>query len=110
VNGGAVRDVLQGIESRSPGAAVYVGSGGHGSTFGNYFGRDLSFVDAEFLEEDVASSLAVGNSGVRGPRVLDLSHPGDLQIFKSAEALAKEPGQDHIFTIRAWCFSSRSCL
>lgn len=104
----AVRKLLQEIETKYPGAAAYVGSGGHGGEFGSYFAHDLSMVESEFLMQDVASVQSLEQIGIG--RVLDLAEPADLAIFQNAERMALQPGQTDVFTIRAWCFSQRSRL
>jgi RHS repeat-associated protein len=102
----AVRKIMQEIESKYPGAAVYIGSGGHGNRFGSFFAKHPAFVEHSFFLEDVESIRALRELGVG--KVLDLSKPGQLNLFRNAEKMARTAGQDHVFTIRAWCFSSRS--
>lgn len=104
----AVRKLLTDIETKNPGAGVYVGSGGHGGTYGSYFGSDLSMAESDFLLEDIESVRSLQQIGVG--RVLDLAQPAELQLFRNAERMALQPGQTDIFTIRAWCFSSRTRL
>lgn len=108
VEAASVRELLLDIDAKYPGAAVYVGSGGHGNRFGSFFARHTSLIDRSFIAEDIESIRALREIGIG--EVLDLSKPAQLGLFRNAEQMAKTAGQDHIFTIRAWCFSSRSTL
>lgn len=104
--GNVVETVLKRIEKMSQGAAIYVGSGGHGDKKGNSFVTNPRLKETNFYKDDAATIQALKDLGIG--RVLDLSDPKDLKIFKEAEAMAKEPGQTHIYTLRAWCYSLRS--
>ena len=104
----SVRALARYIQIKNPGAAVYVGSGGHGGTFGSYFGRHSTMIEEEFLAQDIKTMGRLQNLGVG--KVLNLATPSELQIFQNAEAMAMQAGQSHIFTIRAWCFSCRTRL
>jgi hypothetical protein len=101
-----VAQTLKEIDASKPGAAIYVGSGGHGTSGGQSFVTEKRLLEPRFYAEDAATVKSLQEIGIG--RVLDLSNPVDVQIFKNAERMALEPGQDAVFTIRAWCFSSRT--
>ncbi|HJV02573.1 MAG TPA: hypothetical protein VJ752_18710 [Burkholderiaceae bacterium] len=107
-NARVVARTLTEIDARKPGAAIYVGSGGHGEWDGRSFVTDPSLRVPRFYKEDQVTVKSLQEIGIG--KVLDLSNPAEAQIFKNAEQMALEPGQDAIFTVRAWCFSSRSCF
>ncbi|MBC7705498.1 MAG: hypothetical protein H7274_16325 [Rhodoferax sp.] len=107
-NADVVAKILREIDASKPGAAIYVGSGGHGGPTGVSFVTNPRLRDLSFYAEDQVTVKSLQEIGIG--RVLDLSNPAEVQIFKNAEQMALEPGQDAVFTLRAWCFSSRSCF
>jgi hypothetical protein len=107
-NARVVAKTLREIDASKPGAAIYVGSGGHGEPTGGSFVTNPRLRDPSFYAEDQVTVKSLQEIGIG--RVLDLSNPAEAQIFKNAEQMALEPGQDAVFTVRAWCFSSRSCF
>ena len=104
----AIKQVAQQLETKNPGAAVYIGSGGHGTGAGTSFISDANLVDRKFIIQDQASLKSLQDLGVG--KVLDLTDPVQLQIFKNAEQMSLVPGQDTVFTIRGWCYSARTGL
>lgn len=107
-NARVVAKTLREIDASKPGAAIYVGSGGHGEPTGVSFVTDKSLLEPRFYAQDQVTVKSLQEIGIG--KVLDLSNPAEAQIFKNAEQMALEPGQDAVFTVRAWCFSSRSCF
>ena len=96
----------QKILSNNPHAAIYIATGGHGNAEGISFITSAKIGSADFVRADFDTSASLGNMELKKYiRVLNVSDPKQLKIFKEAERMALEPGQDHIYTIRSYCYS-----
>lgn len=92
------------LDTRFPGADIYVATGGHALPGGQSFVTDFSLRNSRFLQQDVRTIAKLRNVNIG--YILDLADPKAREFFIQAERMAFQPGQEKTFTIRAWCYSA----